>query len=48
MKCKDVGSYFYKNKKYRRLEKVISFQEFLNFLIWTFPENVQCFVGVFL
>ena len=27
---------------------VISFQEFLNFPIRAFSENVQCFVGVFL
>ena len=26
---------------------VISFQEFLNFPMWAFSENVQCFVGVF-
>ena len=27
---------------------VTSFQKFLNFPIWAFSENVQCFVGVFL
>ena len=27
---------------------VISFQEFLNFHIWAFSENVQCFVEIFL
>ena len=54
-KCKDGISYFYKNQKYRRLEKekkmyfsVISFQEFLIFHIWAFSENAECFVGVFL
>ena len=26
----------------------ISFQKFLTFLIWAFPENAQCFVGAFL
>ena len=37
MKCKDGGSYFYKNKKYRPFEierkifSVISFQKFLIF-----------------
>ena len=48
MKCKDGGSYFYKNKKYRQLGKekkmyfsIISFQEFLNVPIWAFSENVQ-------
>ena len=42
-------------KSYASLEKekkmyfsVISFQEFLNFRIWVFSENVQCFIGVFL
>ena len=46
---------FYKNQKYRRLERgkkmyflVISFQEFLNFSIWAFSKNVQFFLGVFL
>ena len=48
MKCKDGGSIFYKNKKYRQLEiekknffSFISFQKFLIFPIWTFSENAM-------
>ena len=52
IKCKDGVSYFYKNQKYRRLEKillsVISFQKFAIFPLWAFSENDQCFVGAFL
>ena len=54
IKCKDGGSNFYKNKKYRRLEKekkivpVISFHKFLIFPIWAFSENAQSFPGAFL
>ena len=53
IKCKGRGSYFYKDKKYRWLEKekklgVISFQKFLIFPIWAFPENAQNFVRAFL
>ena len=54
-KCKDWGSNFYKNKKYRPLEieknnffSVISIQKFLIFPICVFPENAQCIVGAFL
>ena len=47
IKCKDGGSYFYKNQKYRRLEieKKKSFQKFLIVPTCTFSENAQCFVG---
>ena len=45
MKCKDGGLYFYKNQKYRQLEKekkmyfsVISFQEFQVFLYGLFQK----------
>ena len=54
IKCKDDGSYFYKNQKYKRLEiekencSVMPFQKFLIFLICVFSENAQCFVGAFL
>ena len=46
-------SYFYKNKKYRCLEKekknsIILFQKFLIFPTWAFSENAQCFIGAFL
>ena len=34
-------------KKKKMYFSVISFQEFLNFPVWTFSENVQCFVGIF-
>ena len=54
-KYKHGGSYFYKNKKYRRLEKEIKiffsgilFQKFQIFPIWAFWENAQCLVGAFL
>ena len=55
MKCKDGGLYFYKNQKYRQLEKEkknVLFSYFISgipsFPLWAFSENVQCFVGVFL
>ena len=54
MKCKDRGSYFYKNQKYRRMEiekkifSAISFKKFLIFPIWPFLENAQCFVKALL
>ena len=54
LSTKDGGLYFYKNKKYRRLEKekklfsVISFQKLLIFPILNFSENAQSFVGAFL
>ena len=56
MKCKDGGLYFYKNQKYRQLEKEKKknalFSYFISgipsFPIWAFSENIQCFVGVFL
>ena len=46
IKCKDGGSYFYKNQNYRRLE-IISFQKFLNFHLRGFSENAQYFVRIF-
>ena len=48
------GSYFYKNQKYRQLEKenknfsIVWFQKFLIFPIWAFLENAQCFLGALL
>ena len=55
VKCKDGGSYFYKNKKCRPLEiekknffSVNSFQKILIFHICVFLGNAQCFVGAFL
>ena len=35
-------------KRKKMYISVISFQEFVNFHIWAFSENVQCFVEVFL
>ena len=35
-------------KRKKMYFSVISFQEFQNFPIWAFSENVQCFVGEFL
>ena len=53
--CKDGGSCFYKNQKYRWFEiekkpffSVIPLEKFLIFPIWAFPENAQCLVGAFL
>ena len=49
-----TGSYFQKYQKYRPLEidkNVFSAnlsQKFLIFHVWSFSENVQCFVGGFL
>ena len=47
-KCKEGGSYFYKNKKYRPLEiekknffSFILFQKFLIFYVCIFSENAQ-------
>ena len=42
--CKDWGSYFYKNQKYRPLEieiSVILFQKFLIFYLCVFSENAK-------
>ena len=45
---KDGGSYVYKYKKYRRLEKekksVVSFEKFLIFSTWVFSESAQYFI----
>ena len=54
VKCKDGGSYFYKNQKYRRLgkeKKNVFFSYFIsgipNFSYMSFFMNVRCFFGVF-
>ena len=51
MKCKDGGSYFNNNQKYRLLEIEKNFSYFIpeipNFSIWDFSENAQCSVGAF-
>ena len=52
-KCKDGGSYFYKDKEDSPLEKeiifsVIPFQKFLFFHMFNFSENTQCFIRAFL
>ena len=55
-KCKDGGSYFYKNQKYRPLEIGGKFFFFFSYFISEIPifskmrlsENIQCFVGLFL
>ena len=41
IKCKDGGSYFYKNQIHRRLER----EKIPNFLLMGFSENAKCFVG---
>ena len=52
IKCKDGGSYFYKNQKCRPLKvekkSVISFQKFLNFPTCVISEDAPCFLEVFL
>ena len=53
MTCKDGGSYFYTNQKYRPLEiekknfSVNSFQKIPIFHLCVFSENTKCFVGAF-
>ena len=54
IKWKGGGSYFYKNKKYRRLE--IEQKIFFSYFIWKTPnfsrmgfsQNAQCIVGALL
>ena len=54
IKCKDGGSYFYKNQKYRplKIEKKNFFiyvnSDIPNFSKMRFSENAKCFVGAFL